>query len=85
MSGTLTIRKVDDDIRQALKLQAHLNNRSMEEEARHILAAALTRAHPDGFGRQLAAIGRKYDVTQQEIEQIEALRDRRPAVPMGLE
>lgn len=85
MSGTLTIRKVDDDIRQALKLQAHLNNRSMEEEARHILAAALTKEHPESFGRRLAAIGRKYGVTEQEIAQIEALRDHRLAVPMDLE
>lgn len=84
MSGTLTIRKVDDDIRQALKLRAHLNNRSMEEEARHILAAALSKEHAGGFGHRLAAIGRKYRVTEQEITRIDALRDRPPAVPMDV-
>ena len=85
MSGTLTIRKIDDAIRHALKLQAHLHNRSMEEEARHILACALTKAHPEGFGDKLAAIGHKHGVTAQDIEQAGAVRDRRPATPMDVE
>ncbi len=85
MSGTLTIRKFDDRIRQALKLQAHLHNRSMEEEARHIIAAALTKAHPEGFGDRLAAIGRKHGVTAQDMAQVGAVRDRRPAKPMDVE
>lgn len=84
MSGTLTIRKIDDGIKHALKLQAHLHNRSMEEEARYIIAAALTKAHPESFGDRLAAIGRRHGVTDRDIQQVESVRDSRPATPMDL-
>lgn len=84
MAGTLTIRKFDDGIRQALKLQAHLHNRSMEEEARHIIASALAQAHPEGFGDRLAAIGRKHGVTAQDLAEVDAVRDRSPAKPMDV-
>lgn len=84
MAGTLTIREVDDSIRQALQRQAHLHNRSVEEEARHIIAAALARVQPEGFGDQLAAIGRKHGVTAQDLAQLEAVRERHPAQPMDV-
>ncbi|EJW09594.1 hypothetical protein A33M_1153 [Rhodovulum sp. PH10] len=37
----LTIHELDDDLAQRLRLQAARNGRSMEEEARHILAETL--------------------------------------------
>lgn len=40
--ATLTIRDLDDDLKQRLRLRAAGRNRSMEEEARQILRAALT-------------------------------------------
>jgi antitoxin FitA len=40
--ATLTIRDLDDELKQALRLRAAGLNRSMEEEARQILRAALT-------------------------------------------
>lgn len=85
MSGTLTIRKVDDSIKHALKLQAHLHNRSMEEEARHIITSALAKERPERFGDRLTAIGRKYNITAAEIERIEPVRDQSPATPMSVE
>jgi plasmid stability protein len=39
--AALTIRKLDDELKQALRLRAARNGRSMEEEARQILAARL--------------------------------------------
>lgn len=39
--GTLTIRNLDDPIKSRLRLRAAARNRSMEEEARQILRAAL--------------------------------------------
>jgi len=39
--GTLTIRNLDDPLKHRLRLRAAARNRSMEEEARQILRAAL--------------------------------------------
>lgn len=39
--GTLTIRNVEDQLKRRLRLRAAARNRSMEEEARQILRAAL--------------------------------------------
>lgn len=39
--GTLTIRNLDDSLKSRLRLRAAARNRSMEEEARQILRAAL--------------------------------------------
>jgi len=39
--ATLTIRNLDDDVKQALRLRAARNKRSMEEEARAILRAGV--------------------------------------------
>jgi antitoxin FitA len=40
--ASMTIRDLDDRLKQKLRLQAAKNQRSMEEEARAILKAALT-------------------------------------------
>ena len=40
--ASITIRNLDDDIKQRLRVQAAEHDRSMEEEARTILRAALT-------------------------------------------
>lgn len=46
--GTLTIRNLEDPLKRLLRLRAAERNRSMEEEARQILRAALQeRAAPD--------------------------------------
>ena len=39
----MTIRNLDDDVKQRLRVQAAEHGHSMEEEARAILRAALTR------------------------------------------
>lgn len=44
--GTLTIRNLDDPLKRRLRLRAAARNRSMEEEARQILRAALQEAAP---------------------------------------
>ena len=45
MSTTLTIRNLDEGVKQKLRLRAASHQRSMEAEAREILAASL--AGPD--------------------------------------
>lgn len=40
--ATMTIRNIDDSLKKRLRLQAAAHGRSMEEEARDILRAALS-------------------------------------------
>ena len=48
---TLTIRKIDPDLRQKLRVRAAQNGRSMEAEVRDILRATLADADSDiGLG-----------------------------------
>ena len=44
--ASLTIRDLDDNVKQKLRVQAAQHGRSMEEEARHILRAALSQKAP---------------------------------------
>jgi plasmid stability protein len=45
--ATLTIRDLDDDLKRSLRMRAASLNRSMEEEARQILRAALQQPAPE--------------------------------------
>lgn len=55
--GTLTIRNLEDPIKSRLRLRAAARNRSMEEEARQILRAALqeTPAPTEDLGSRIRA------------------------------
>jgi antitoxin FitA len=49
--NAMTIRKIDDELKHNLMLRAKSNKRSMEEEARSILRAALVPiAKPETIG-----------------------------------
>lgn len=56
--ASLTIRKLDDGLKKRLRLQAARHGRSMEEEARLLLAAGLKRAPrvPGNVADAIAAI-----------------------------
>lgn len=45
--ATLTIRQLDEELKRELRVRAARRGRSMEEEARQILRAALARAESD--------------------------------------
>lgn len=47
--ASLTIRNLDDELKQRLRLQAARHGASMEQEARDILRRAIE-ARPDGVG-----------------------------------
>lgn len=60
--ATLTIRDLDDEVKARLRIQAAENGRSMEAEARSLLAAALRGRRPArGLGthihQQLTDVG----------------------------
>ncbi|MDB5930537.1 MAG: hypothetical protein JWR60_2244 [Polaromonas sp.] len=46
MTTTLTIRNLQEPVKQKLRMQAASNGRSMEAEAREILTLAVTRPAP---------------------------------------
>lgn len=52
--ATLTIRDLDDEVKARLRIRAAENGRSMEAEARELLAAALSgRRPPRGLGSHI--------------------------------
>jgi plasmid stability protein len=46
--ASITIRNLDDQIKEQLRIAAAHNGHSMEEEARLILGRALARVNPEG-------------------------------------
>lgn len=83
--AAVTIRNLSDEAHRALKARAAQNNRSTEAEMRAILEAAV---RPEGrlrLGTALAELSRKMGLTNEDIEAIEQVRDRRPAEPMSFE
>lgn len=46
--ASITIRNLDDSLKALIRVEAANNNRSMEEQARVILHAALTHKKPRG-------------------------------------
>jgi len=53
--ATMTIRNIDDQLKARLRVQAAMHGRSMEEEARDILRAALS-AEPERSASLVGAI-----------------------------
>ena len=83
---SVTIRNVPDGVHRAIRVRAAMHGRSAEAEIRDILEQA---AKPDGrlkLGSLLTSIVREAGgLTEAEAEQINQLRDRTPAEPMGFE
>ena len=83
--ASLTIRNLEEALKGRLRVRAASRGHSMEEEARHILRAALSRAAPRGSGlgerirQRFAPLG---DV-QLPIESREAVREPMPAARGG--
>jgi plasmid stability protein len=75
--ATLTIRDLDDALKLRLRLRAASQNRSMEEEARQILRAALQQPVP-AAGTLVARVRRRFDGLGDvllAIEPREAIRE----------
>jgi plasmid stability protein len=82
---SITIRNVPDDVHRALRVRAALHGRSAEAEIRDILAKA---AKPEGrvkLGSLLASIGSEAGLSNADVEALNSLRDKTPAVPASFE
>lgn len=65
--ATLTIRRLDDEVKEALRVRAARAGRSMEDEARTILTRAVKgMSGPELLERATGLFGAKHGVTSQE-------------------
>ncbi|MGP9819402.1 FitA-like ribbon-helix-helix domain-containing protein [Salinarimonas sp. NSM] len=83
--AAVTIRNLSDEAHRALKVRAASHNRSTEAEMRAILEEA---ALPEGrlrLGTTLWTMSREAGLTDDDVEMIESLRDRRPPEPVSFE
>jgi len=87
--AVLTVRGLPDEVRHGLRLSAAKHGRSMEAEAREILALAVKPERRLRMGAAMAALARESGVTDQDVlaleQALDAARNKRPAEPMEFE
>lgn len=81
---TLTVRKLPDDVRRALRVRAARHGRSMEAEVREILQSAVKSEGRLRLGSMLAEVGRRAELSDGEFSVFEQVRDKTPARPVNL-
>lgn len=85
--ATLTVRKLRDDVHQALKIRAAKNGRSAEAEARKILQAAVfppvSKIKLGSLMVSIAAEAGTLDADESYI--FESVRDKSAATPLDFE
>ena len=74
-----------DEVHRALRVQAAKHGRSAEAEIRDILERAVKPARRVRLGDELAALGRKIGLTNEDVEVLEQMRDKTPAEPPRFE
>jgi plasmid stability protein len=82
---SVTVRNVPDEVHRALRVRAAQHGRSAEAEIREILENAV---QPEGrvkLGSLLASIGRKINLSDDELSILEQSRDKSPAKPVEFE
>lgn len=75
--ASMTIRDLDDAVKKKLRVRAARNNRSMEEEARAILRAAVAgdTGKPKSLVRAIRARVEPFGGIDLEIEPRQAIRE----------
>ncbi len=81
----LTVRNVPDDVHRALRVRAAQHGRSTEAEVREILAAVVKPEERVGVREELAGIGRKIGLTNEDLAVFESVRDKTPARPLSFD
>jgi plasmid stability protein len=82
--GSISVRKLDDQVIEKLRLRAVAHKVSMEEEVRTILERAVS-APNQITSIFLKYFGPKNGLTPEEIEIINAAKDRTPHEPMSFD
>ena len=76
--GSLTVRNLDDKLKTKLRLRAARNGRSMEEEARRLLAAAVRTSTTKEAGLGTAIRRRFASLGGLSLEPLPRERVRKP-------
>jgi plasmid stability protein len=79
----VTVRGIPDETHRAIKARAARNHRSTESEIRAILEDSAFPTHRVGLGSVLARAGRDAGFTDEDVEQILAVRCSAPAEPLS--
>ena len=75
--ASITIRNLDDEVKTRLRVRAASNGRSMEEEARRILADAVERrtVPANGLGTALHELFKPYGGVELELPPRSPMRE----------
>ena len=74
--ASITVRNLDDSLKQRLRIRAAENGRSMEQEARNILKAALDEEAPiASLGTAIHELFKPYGGVELEIPTREPMRE----------
>ena len=75
--ASITVRNLDEGLKRRLRVRAAENGRSMEQEARDILQAALDldAAPPKGLGTALHKLFKPFGSVELEIPAREPMRE----------
>lgn len=82
---SITVRNVPDEVHRALRVRAAKHGRSAEAEIRDILAQTVKPPGRVRLGDALAELGRRLELTNEDFEIFEQIRERKPAEPMSFE
>lgn len=83
--GMITVRKIPDEVHNALKARAKRHNRSAEAEVRAILEEATRPKECQRMGDALTALGREVGLTDEDFAALDLICDKTPAEPVGFE
>lgn len=83
--AVLTVRNLPDEVHRALRLRASQNGRSTEAEVRAILESVVKPPERVKLGTLLFEMGRRAELTDEEVAIFDAVRDRTPAEPITFE
>jgi antitoxin FitA len=80
--AAVTIRNLPEETHRALRVRAAQHGRSTEAEIREILEQAVKPENRTKLGSLLASIGRDAGLTEQDVEVLQAVRDKTPVQPI---
>ena len=74
--GSMTIRNLDDRVKEKIRVRAAKNGHSMEEEARRLLTGAIDRPPKEevGLGTSIRRRFAKYGITKLELPPRDSVR-----------
>ena len=80
-----TVRNIPDEVHRSLRARASKHGRSTEAEVRAILEETVKAEGRIKLGSMLAAIGQQAKMSDDELAQIERIRDKSAAKPVSFE